>query len=203
MAGRARVTLHLGWKAPERLRATVERERPALAEWRKQQADRLPKRRLSSEEWLEWREKTAQLLAKEQREGRLLATHTAAVEWGARTELAERGWLERDWPEVPDRARLRGRWPGSRDSGAPNVMVVPVDADLAERVLAACWWTSADAMTQLRAWRDAHPGLEYETALDNYEELSGQVTTPGDIWRAALRHYFAARPLDISILLTL
>lgn len=203
MAGKTRVTLHLWWKVPERLRATVERERPALAEWRQERAEQLPKRRLGSEEWLDWREGTARLLAKEQAEGRLLATHTAALEWGARTELAARGWLERDWPEVPDRARLRGRWPGSRDTGAPNVMVIPVDAQLAERVLAACWWTSTDAMTKLRAWRDAHPGLEYETALDNYEELSKQVTTPGDVWRASLGRFFDARPLDISILLTL
>lgn len=203
MAGKAKTTLHLWWKVPERLRVTVEREKPALAEWRKQRAEQLPKRRLSSEEWLAWREETARLLAEEQRTGRLLATHSAAVEWGARTELAERGWLEREWPQVPDRARLRGRWPGSRDTGAPNVLVVPVDAELAERVLAACWWTSTDAMTKLRAWRDAHPGLEYESAMDDYEELSKQVTTPGDIWRASLGHYFAARPLDSSILISL
>lgn len=203
MAGKAKATLHVGWKVPERLRVTVERERPALAEWRKGRAEQLPKRRLSSEQWLAWREQTAQLLAEEHKAGRLLATQTAAVEWGARVELAERGWLEQEWPAVPDRARLGGRWPGSRDSGAPNVLVVLVDAELAERVLAACWWTSADAMTKLRAWRDAHPGLEYGTAMDGYEQLSAQVTTPGDIWRASLRHLFASRPLDISILLSL
>lgn len=198
MAGKTRVTLHLWWKVPERLRATVAQEKPALAEWRKERAAQLPTRRLTSEEGLEWREETARLLASEQRDGRLLATHSAALEWGVRAELAERGWLERDWPQVPDRARLPGRWPGSRDTGAPNVMVVPVDTALAERVLAACWWTSTDAMTKLRAWREAHPGLEYETALDNYEELSRQVTTPGDVWRRALGRVFDTRPIDIS-----
>jgi hypothetical protein len=203
MTGKAKATLHLGWKVPERLRVTVEREKPALAEWYKERAGQLPKRRMSSEQRLAWREETAQLLAEERKEGRLLATQTAAVEWGARAELAERGWLEREWPAAPDRARLRGRWPGSRDSGAPNVLVVPVDAELAERVLAACWWTSADAMTKLRAWRDAHPGMEYGSAMDGYEQLSAQVTTPGDIWRASLRHLFARHPLDISILTSL
>jgi len=204
MAGKTKATIHVGWKVPERLRETVAREKPAMAEWRKARAGQLPKkRRMTSQEWLEWREETAGLLAAEQVAGRLLATQSAAVEWGARTELAERDWLEQVWPPVPQRARLRGRWPGSRDTGAPNVLVVPVDAELAERVLAACWWTSVDAMTKLRAWRDAHPGIEYGPAMDGYEQLSAQVTTPGDIWRAALRHYFSSRPLDISILMSL
>lgn len=203
MAGKMRVTIHIGWRAPERLRETVAREKPALAEWRKARAEQLPKRPMTSQEWLEWREQTAGLLAAQQVAGRLLATQSAAVEWGARTELAERGWLDHAWPAVPDRARLRGRWPGSRDTGAPHALVVPIDADLAERVLAACWWTSVDAMTKLRAWRDAHPGMEYGPAMDGYEQLSAQVTTPGDIWRASLRHYFASRPLDISTLISL
>lgn len=201
MAGKTQVTIHVGWTVPERLRETVKREKPDLVEWRRQRAEQRPKRRMSSQDWLEWREETAQLLAAEQAAGRLLATQPAAVEWGARTELAERGWLDQEWPQVPDRARLRGRWPGSRDAGAPHILVVALDTALAERVLAACWFTSVEAMTKLRAWRDAHPGIEYGAAMDGYEKLSAQVTTPGEIWRAAVRHVFAAHPKDTSTLI--
>jgi hypothetical protein len=204
MAVKAKVTIHLGWTEPERMRAAVEREKPALAEWRQERAEqRLRGRRMTSQEWLEWREETAQLLAAEQAAGRLLATQTAAVEWGARDELAERGWNHHEWPAVPNRARLSGRWPGSRDVGAPHIVVVPVDAALVEQVLAACWWTSVSAMTKLRAWRDAHPGLEFGSAMDNYEELSAQVTTTGEVWRAAVRRVIRTYTTEDNTLIQL
>lgn len=196
------VTIHLGWDVPDRFRTAVADERPALAEWHEQRAEEAGDlEMMTGSERLEWRVASAKALAEERAAGRLLATQPAAVEWGARAELAERGW-DHPWPEVDDKARLRGRWPGSRDVGAPKVVVVNVDAALAERVLAACWWTSVAAMTQILAWRDAHPGLEYGSAMDGYDELSAQVTTPGDIWRAAVRRYLAHHKEKISNLIS-
>ncbi|WP_285783108.1 hypothetical protein [Microbispora sp. NBRC 16548] len=62
-------------------------------------------------------------------------------------------------------------------------------AELAEWVYCGCWHTSAPAIAALRAWRDSHP--EAITARNNpalyaeYEALANQVTTPGDVLRAA------------------
>ncbi|MFI7134385.1 hypothetical protein ACIBQ1_52570 [Nonomuraea sp. NPDC050153] len=51
---------------------------------------------------------------------------------------------------------------------------------LAERLYRACWHTSEPTIAALRAWRD--DPLQYA----QYMEVADQVTTPGDILRAAV-----------------
>ncbi|HET7782545.1 MAG TPA: hypothetical protein VFL08_09570 [Arthrobacter sp.] len=71
-------------------------------------------------------------------------------------------------------------------------------AELVARVHAACWHTSADAIDQLRSWRDRHPEVvtaaSAPAAWREYTELARQVTTPGDVWRAALGNLLRPDP---------
>lgn len=140
----------------------------------------------SGQERLRVRVEFAEHLAGLRERGQLLDTVPAVVSLGARRLLAVRGW-DHDWPPLPSAARLPGRWPGSVDLGVPERIVVRLDPALVERVRAACWYTSAPAMEQLRDWRDENPGIVFDgDALAEYAELSAQVVTPGDAWRDGL-----------------
>ncbi|MER6816456.1 hypothetical protein ABT299_44945 [Spirillospora sp. NPDC000708] len=112
--------------------------------------------------------------------GELLDTAAAVLALGVRAELAERGW-DHDWPAAPETA-VSGRWPGARAQGFPERIGANLSAGLVERVRAACWHSSPIA--DLRAFRDAFPGLLTGRELREYEELAARVVTPGDIWRA-------------------
>ncbi|MFH0246436.1 hypothetical protein ACGRHY_29355 [Streptomyces sp. HK10] len=133
--------------------------------------------------------------------GELLDVRDALVEYGVREELRVRGW-DRAWDPAPEEAWDQGRWPGSRDSGPggyPERISARLDAALAARAVAACWWTSWPAIQALRAWRDENPGLtppryrldEESRArlvgpLAQYERLAAAVVTTGAIWRAGV-----------------
>ncbi|WP_372412820.1 hypothetical protein [Streptomyces luteireticuli] len=136
-------------------------------------------------------------------EGLLLDTRDALIEYGVREELRARGW-DHPWPAAPEEAWDQGRWPGSRDGGFPEQISARLDTALVERVVAACWATSCEAIEALRRWRDEHPGItppryrrddtgheELVGPLAEYERLSACVTTTGQIWRASLQHGLA------------
>lgn len=62
---------------------------------------------------------------------------------------------------------------------------------------AACWHTSADAIGELRDWRDRYPDALPTRAFRNEhddEALAARVTTTGTIWRAAIGHLVVAVP---------
>ncbi|MCM2424254.1 hypothetical protein [Streptomyces sp. RKAG293] len=135
--------------------------------------------------------------------GELADTLDVLVAFGARAELAARGW-DQDWPVLPAQAKNPGRWPGTRDGGWPERVTVRLPAPLVNQVLAACWHTSEDAIGKLRDWRDKHPDMlptkafryaAEDAALAEYEELAAQVTTAGEIWRAAVQRGIAAAPV--------
>ncbi|MFD3422606.1 hypothetical protein [Streptomyces decoyicus] len=144
-----------------------------------------------------WRTEVARL----RQVGELLDTKDVIVEYGVREELTARGW-DHDWDPAPEEAWDQGRWPGSRDRGPggyPDRVSARLDADLVAQAMAACWWSSAPAIEQLRAWRDLHPGLtppRYQLDEDGRRRLAGplaeyarlaeQVTTTGTIWRAGV-----------------
>lgn len=144
-----------------------------------------------------WRGEVQRLRAS----GELLDVRDALVTYGVREDLRVRGW-DRPWDPAPEEAWDQGRWPGSRDSGPggyPERLSARLDADLVARAVAACWWTSLPAITALRAWRDANPGLtppRYRLdeegrarlvgPLAEYEALARQVTTTGAVWRAGV-----------------
>lgn len=120
--------------------------------------------------------------------GEVLDTRDAVMTRGVRLELAARGW-DHDWPLPPAEASLRGRWPGSRDGGYPERVAAALPPALVEQVRGACWETSAPAIRALWVWRDENPGLlldDTSPALREYRRLAAEVTTHGDIWRAAL-----------------
>ncbi|MFJ8677299.1 hypothetical protein [Streptomyces sp. NPDC093589] len=133
--------------------------------------------------------------------GELLDVRDALVAYGVREELRVRGW-DREWDPAPEEAWDQGRWPGSRDSGPggfPERISARLDAGLAARAVAACWWTSWPAIQALREWRDAFPGItppRYRVVeegrgqlvgpLAQYERLAAGVTTTGTIWRAGV-----------------
>jgi len=124
--------------------------------------------------------------------GTLLDTVDTLAAWGIRAEMAARDW-DREWLPVPVDAVEPGRWPGSRDLGTPERVPLRLPVGLVDQVRAACWWTSAQAIAQLRDWRDEHPDILLGTRPDEgpllvYNTLAAQVTTTGAIWRAGLRH---------------
>lgn len=126
--------------------------------------------------------------------GQLRDTVGALLACGVPAALAARGW-DVDWPLAPPEARLPGRWPGGRDQGWAEQLTVRLPAGLVDQVVGACWWTSAEAITALRAWRDEydHPVGDPQ-ALRRYEALAAQVTSTGVIWRAALHQALTTTP---------
>jgi hypothetical protein len=184
MAGQT-VGAWMPWGMRKRLDVFVEAGREARRQFA---AGRRPEKGLTLLELAQWRAKTAKLLAAERRAGRILDTKGAVLEYGARLELAERGWDQAEFPDVPDWVRLSGRWPGSRDGGYPDQLVTRVDPELAERVLRACWAHSGEAVLGVLAWREQNPDVVYDVAeLERYDAFSAQIITPGDLWRAGLR----------------
>ncbi|MBG0819078.1 hypothetical protein [Planomonospora sp. ID82291] len=135
----------------------------------------------------EARTRARERLEKLRTRGELLDTVDAALARGVRLELAARGW-DHAWPPVPASAPSSGRWPGSREAGWAETVSARLPGALVGRVQAACWHASADAITELRAWRELHPGRLADPGLvATYERLAAGVTTPGAIWRAALQ----------------
>ncbi|MEV6421619.1 hypothetical protein [Streptomyces sp. NPDC051662] len=134
--------------------------------------------------------------------GELLDVADALAVFGIEEELRARGW-DRRWRRPPGEARQPGRWPGSRHGGYPESITLRLPSRVAERVLSACWWTSASSIARLRTWRDENPGIaiplrsldgqrQSEGPLAEYERLSGRVTTVGDVYRAALERGITA-----------
>ncbi|WP_440106487.1 DUF4158 domain-containing protein [Streptosporangium sp. H16] len=125
--------------------------------------------------------------------GELADTVDALLTHAVRVEMTFRSW-DVDWPSPPLGAPRAGRWPGSRDGGWPEKIVARLPVDLVAQVHAACWNTSKDAIEVLRRWRDAHPAVVLSREdLTGYEELAAQVSTPGQVWRAAI-----ARALPVA-----
>ncbi|SNS80780.1 hypothetical protein [Actinomadura mexicana] len=119
-------------------------------------------------------------LAELRERGELLDTAAAVLAVGVHAELAARGW-DREWPDAPETA-ISGRWPGSRSTGWPERIGANLPVGLVEQVRAACWHSSP--IDELREFRDAFPGLLTGVRLREYDELTAQITTPGEIWRA-------------------
>lgn len=186
MAGTVPIHVHVGVGVPKQLREAVDGDKPAAAWLRKERAEQARELDLNGAGRAAWQADTAALVVDTRRNGIVLDTLAAAIEWGARQELAARGW-NHEWPEPAREAYAKGRWPGSTDEAVPDVIHVRVDADLEAQVRAACWATSAEAITALRVWRDEHPDKVFQIReLAKYNKLAAQVTTTGDIWRAAV-----------------
>lgn len=121
--------------------------------------------------------------------GELCDTVDGLIEHAVRAELVAREWDHR-WPPVPAYAPKAGRWPGSREAGWSEQIPARIPVQLAERVHAACWHTSAEAIEALWRWRDRNPGVitprDDPTTYAEYDDLARQVTTPGMVWRAAV-----------------
>ncbi|WP_405550502.1 hypothetical protein OG215_35995 (plasmid) [Streptomyces globisporus] len=130
-----------------------------------------------------WREEVERLRTK----GELLDTLDVLGAFGVRAELRARGW-DRRWPPLPPEAPAeKGRWPGSRDLHYTGSLTLRLPAGLAAQARAGCWDASKEAITELRRWRDRNPGTVRDTTeLALYEQHAVNITTPGDIWRAAI-----------------
>lgn len=152
--------------------------------------ERLSRRR-STEVRAAWRQRLAVM----RHEGELLDTLDALAAFGVRSELRERGW-DRRWPACPPAARTAGRWPGSREGGYPEQLSFRLPAFLEHQVRAACWYTSAVAITELQDWQDRYrpilpkrrrPPTGLEHIFDIYDRLAARITTTGAIWRAGIQ----------------
>ncbi|GLF99932.1 hypothetical protein [Streptomyces yaizuensis] len=120
--------------------------------------------------------------------GELLDTLDVLAAFGVRAELRARGW-DRHWPPLPPEAPAeKGRWPGSRDRCFAGSLTLRLPAGLAAQTRAGCWDVSKGAIAEVRRWRDRSPGTVRDaTELALYEQHAASITTPGDIWRAAIR----------------
>lgn len=127
--------------------------------------------------------------------GGVRPTAEAVVGAALEAELDARGWLAGPVPQVDREMVPVARWPGtgSGQVGQPwrGVVNARVRADLPQRTVARCWEHSAEAVTALIAWRDAHPKLVHRSddpdAWAEYDRLATGVLTPGDVYRAAKR----------------
>ncbi|MFD9948824.1 hypothetical protein [Nonomuraea sp. NPDC059022] len=122
-------------------------------------------------------------------QGKLLDTWDTLMTHAVRLELADRAW-DVDWPPLPPDAPHASRWPGSRERGWQAKINARIPVSSYEQVQGGCYWTSAEAINAIRAWRDDHPDvvteMDHPEAWARYEELALQVTTPGMVWRAAI-----------------
>jgi hypothetical protein len=141
-----------------------------------------------------WRAEVARM----RQMGELLDTVDALAVFGISQELEAHGWAKRRFRQAPTEARLPGRWPGSRDGGYRESVQIRLPSVVVEKVLNACWGTSAPFIARLRDWRDRNPGIvvprgalgdteELVGPPAEYERLAAHVTTVGDIYRAGLR----------------
>ncbi|WP_432158586.1 hypothetical protein [Streptomyces sp. bgisy153] len=160
----------------------------------------------SSDQWQTYglsRNEAAQVRADWQAEvvrmrqaGELLDVIDALAVYGIEKELETRGWANRRFRRAPTQARLPGRWPGSRDGGYKESIQLRLPTKVADKVLDACWGTSAPYIARLRDWRDRNPGIVVPRGplddptgpLAEYERLASRVTTVGDIYRAGIWH---------------
>lgn len=119
-----------------------------------------------------------------------------------RALMHERGWLDRRWRPVPPGARRRGRPWGAGDAGYRGMVVLQLPDDIAERLIRACWWSSAPATRRLKAWYDTYGdhwrgeqhggrrgwtgGRPSDKALANRSRWTEQISTTGSVLREAL-----------------
>lgn len=111
-----------------------------------------------------------------------------------RAELADRGWLDRDWSAVQyDEDQMSGRrWgvePGSRGY-LDAVVRVNLPVDLADLLTRACWHVSAPATVELQKLAEFRTLSEAQLA--HRDRLRSQIVTSGDVVRAALNRVIAA-----------
>ncbi|WP_406860565.1 hypothetical protein ABZO31_08945 [Streptomyces sp. HUAS MG47] len=191
--GTVPVTVRLPYGTRGNLRDLLNKERKrrtvmaAAPQW---STERLSRRRIA-EVRAAWRQAVAVI----RHEGELLDTLDALAGFGVRVELRERGW-EGLWPACPPAARTAGRWPGSREGGYPEQLSFRLSASLERQVRAACWYTSAGAITELQDWQDRYrlilrkrrrPPAGLEHVFDMYDRLTARITTTGAIWRAGIQ----------------
>lgn len=162
--------------------------------------DHTPPRKLETgAERSAWRAATVEWRAQLRREGRVLDTIAAVLEFGALAELRRRGWADQECPKLPTEKLLPGRWPGTRDGGYGEHFATHVDSAVAEQVRRACYWNSRESMDALQRWRDRNPGKVYGgAALERYDELAAKVTPVGEMWRAGIRLALAHATPDPS-----
>lgn len=140
-------------------------------------------------------------------QGVLLDTRDALVTEAVRRELDARGIDPAAPPAVRAGAGVSGRWIGSRPNAAaaeelgPPAARLPaydhrvcamIPAAYAAAVTAAAYDASAPYIEALRAWDQAHPQWNgfrrtiTHAAAAERDQLSAHMTTPGDVYRAAL-----------------
>lgn len=137
------------------------------------------------------REELAALGVSLRRRGLLLDTAGAIMTHHVGVELAVRGW-DREWdPVVGGAGVVPGRRYGSVQNGGPRWsgrLQVRLAEEVAERVVRATYWVSAEATAGLLGLADARAEgvvspVEYGR---RYAELAGRVVTTGQVLRAAL-----------------
>ncbi|MFG3429743.1 hypothetical protein [Streptomyces californicus] len=190
-AGITTVTVKLGQAVAAEARRRVEdgkRARVVLSADDRWFTYRLP-REEAARVRAAWREEVERL----RMGGELLDTLDVLGAFGVRAELRARGW-DRRWPPLPPEAPAeKGRWPGSRDRHYTGSLTLRLPAELAAQTRAGCWDVSREAIAELRRWRDRNPGTVRDTTeLALYEQHAVNITTPGDIWRAAIRRSLTA-----------
>ncbi|MEU6401015.1 hypothetical protein ABZ867_29070 [Streptomyces cinnamoneus] len=137
-----------------------------------------------------WEKQKAEL----RRKGQLIDSRRALVIAALVKVIAQRGWERLDWTSVP--GQTRGRWVGSPEGVWPETLTVELPVDLVATVFAGCLDVSRQATDELYKWHErnprAHPNRPLRprcspAELADYRRLAGQVLTPGQIWRDAVR----------------
>lgn len=208
----------------ELAREEVARE----ARWRRARIALIPSRGLTAQERTDALRRVRVERARHRAAGDLMGTRDLLLAWGARTELARRGWDRRVWDRVPPGGAAAGHPWGSR-VGVPYTgrLSVRLPPDLVDTMRRSTHWVSAPAIEQLMAWRDRwgpsldvrlrraeHEGVPSPLALaamlgtrgPSVEDLAarahwcGRITTVGDVMRGALVHVLQRElPLDADM----
>lgn len=144
--------------------------------------------------------------------GELRGSRLGLITHHVRAILAARQWLDRTYDPVPDGGIYAGRPWGigsGREGRLDGRVKIELADDLGEQLRRACYWESLPAVTELQEWYDRHgdgPGAAEREGgtlgallvlkhamggpsaadMEQRDQLRNQITTTGDILRAAI-----------------
>jgi len=186
------------------------------ARWRRARIALIPSRGLTARERADAMRRVRVERTRHRESGELAGTLDLLLAWGARTELARRGWDRQHWDPVPPGAITAGQpWGGRAARPFDARLSVRLPPDLVDTMRCGTHWVSAPAIAELMAWRDRwgqsldvrlrqaeREGLPERLALvaalgrrepsakdlRTRDRSYEQIVTVGDVMRGALVH---------------
>jgi hypothetical protein len=187
----------------KQLAAVMDAERARIRLWWKPRKKRLAQIEKPSE-LAKARGRYKEKFAAAVEQGILVPSRDALLSPAVVAELDQRGWTG-PYEPVPVAGRGPGRrWGSTTIPGLTRRVVVELPTDIGERLNCACYWENLDLTSQLERFYDVfgdspdlpdpRPGETPGAQAKRYrDQLRAEITTTGDILRAAVDRVLSAR----------